>query len=43
MRHPSLTVFTAVTSVRDRAFTLREGLDDARRSLTGQMELSSGR
>jgi len=30
-------------SVRDRAFTLREGLDDARRSLTGMMELSSGR
>ena len=30
-------------SVRDRAFTLREGLDDARRSLTGQMEMSSGR
>jgi transforming growth factor-beta-induced protein len=30
-------------SVRDRAFTLRAGLDDARRSLTGQMETSSGR
>ena len=30
-------------SVRDRAFTLRGGLDEARRSLTGQMEMSSGR
>ncbi len=30
-------------SVRDRAFTLRGGLDDARRSLTGQMELSGTR
>ncbi len=30
-------------SVRDRAFTLRGGLDDARRSLTGQMEMSGTR
>ena len=30
-------------SVRDRAFTLRSGLDDARRSLTGMMEMSSQR
>ncbi len=30
-------------SVRDRAFTLRGGLDDARRSLTGQMEMSGAR
>jgi uncharacterized surface protein with fasciclin (FAS1) repeats len=30
-------------SVRDRAFTLRGGLDDARRSLTGLMEMTSGR
>ena len=30
-------------SVRDRAFTLRGGLDDARRSLTGQMEMTSVR
>ena len=30
-------------SVRDSAFTLRGGLDEARRSLTGQMEMSSGR
>jgi hypothetical protein len=30
-------------SVRDRAFTLRGGLDDARRSLTGQMEMSGSR
>lgn len=30
-------------SVRDRAFTLRGGLDDARRAITGQMDLGSGR
>jgi uncharacterized surface protein with fasciclin (FAS1) repeats len=30
-------------SVRDRAFTLRGGLDEARRSLTGQMETTSQR
>jgi transforming growth factor-beta-induced protein len=30
-------------SVRDRAFTLRGGLDEARRSLTGQMEMGSTR
>ena len=30
-------------SVRDRAFTLRGGLDGARRSLTGMMEMTSGR
>lgn len=30
-------------TVRDRAFTLRGGLDDARRSLTGQMEMSGTR
>ncbi len=30
-------------SVRDRAFTLRGGLDDARRSISGMMEVTSGR
>lgn len=30
-------------SVRDRAFTLRGGLDEARRSLTGQMQMTSVR
>jgi uncharacterized surface protein with fasciclin (FAS1) repeats len=30
-------------SVRDRAFTLRGGLDDARRSLTGRMEMAGPR
>ena len=30
-------------SVRDRAFTLRGGLDEARRSLTGQVEMTSVR
>ncbi len=30
-------------TVRDRAFTLRSGLDDARRSLTGPMEASNRR
>jgi transforming growth factor-beta-induced protein len=30
-------------STRDRAFTLRGGLDEARRSLTGQMETGSSR
>jgi hypothetical protein len=30
-------------SVRDRAFTLRGGLDQARRTLSGQMQTASGR
>jgi len=30
-------------SVRDRAFTLRGGLDEARRALTGQMEMTGAR
>ncbi len=40
---PTDTKTSTSGSVRDRAFTLRRTLDDARRSLTGQMEMSGAR